>query len=256
MSGSVASRAEEPAPAPARRGWRAKPKVDQWVVWWSIPIFYGLQGLIYVPLTWLMPPRRPDITADQVAVFFQDNATGIKIGFGLLMVVSGFVGTANGLIAYQIRRMTVSPAYSYAFIIALAVGATPGFLVGGFAFLAAVFRPDRDPQTLMLLYDMAYLSYIGSLGCFAAAWWVLAIAILLDKNRTYPKWFGYATVWQIVTEFIAALVFTFRAGPFAWNGLVSFYINTAVYVFWQVCQFYVLYKAVKRRPIGERTPIL
>lgn len=48
---------------------------------------------------------------------------------------------------------------------------------------------------------------------------------------THPKWFGFATVWQIVTEFIAALVFVFDAGPFAWNGLVSFYINTVVYVF-------------------------
>jgi hypothetical protein len=246
---ALAHAANPPGLVRARAGWRGRPKIDLWLCWWSIPIFYGVQGLIYVPMTWLMPPRRPDITPDQIATFFADNSFGIKLGFGLLMVVSGFVGTANGLIAYQMRRMSVSPVYSFAFIIALAVGATPGFLVGGFAFLAAVFRPDRDPQTLMLLYDFAYLSYIGSLGCFAAAWFVLGIAILLDKNRIYPKWFAYATIWQIVTEFLAALVFNFHAGPFAWNGAVSFYINTAVYIFWQVCQFYVLYKAVQHQPV-------
>jgi hypothetical protein len=247
VSSSVAPPLAPPAIEP-RRGWRRKPKVDLWLCWWSIPIFYGVQGLIYIPLTCIMPPRRPDVSPDQVAMFFQDNALGIKVGFGMLMVVAGFVGPANGLIAYQLRRMSVSPVFSYAFIVALAVGATPGFLLGGFAFLAAVLRPDRDPQTLMLLYDLAYLSYIGSLGCFAAAWWVLGIAILLDKNKIYPKWFAYTTIWQIVTEFIAALVFTFRAGPFAWNGAVAFYINTAVYLFWQVAQFYVLYKAVKKQP--------
>lgn len=233
-----------------RRRRPGNPKADLWVVWWTIPIFYALQGLIYVPLTKLMPPRRPDITPDQVAAFFEENALGIKIGFGALMIVAGFVGTANGLIAYQIRRMSVHPAFAYAFIGTLAVGAMPGFLWGAFAFLAAVLRPDRSPETLMLLYDMAFLSYIGSLGCFAAAWAVLSAAILLDKNQIYPKWFAYASIWQIITEFIAAVVFNFHSGPFAWNGLVAFYINTVVYVFWQVCQFWVLYKAVQRQPLG------
>ncbi|MGK2318606.1 hypothetical protein [Gordonia rhizosphera] len=201
-----------------------------------------------------MPPRRPDVGPDQVAEFFSDHSLGIKVGFGALMVISGFVGTANGLIAFQIRRMSVSPAFSYAFIGALAVGATPGFLIGGFAFLVAVFRPHRSPDTLMMLYDLAFLSFIGSLGCFAAAWTVLGVAILLDRNEILPKWFGYATIWQIITEFIAALVFLFEAGPFAWNGAVTFYINTAVYLFWQVCQFYVLFKVVQAFQ-GHRSPM-
>ncbi|MCV7423121.1 hypothetical protein H7K45_21440 [Mycobacterium yunnanensis] len=228
-----------------RSAFLGNPKVDLWVVWWTIPIFYAIQGVIYVPLTRLMPPRRPDIAPDQVAAFFEEHSLGIKVGFGLLMVVAGFVGTANGLIAYQIRRMSVHPAFSYAFIATLAVGSTPGFLWGAFAFLTAVLRPNRSPEMLTVLYDMAFLSYIGSLGCFAAAWAVLGAAILLDKNKVYPKWFGYATIWQIVTEFIAGVVFNFHAGPFAWNGLVAFYVNTVVYVFWQVCQFYVLFKAIQ-----------
>lgn len=229
------------------------PKIDLWLTWYSIPIFYAIQGIIYVPLTWLMPPRRPDTTPEQVAAFFDGNSLGIKIGFGALMVIAGFVGMSNGLIAYQMRRMTVSPALSYAFIASLAVGATPGFLLGAFAFLAAVLRPDRDPETLMLLYDLAYLSYIGSLGCFAAAWFVLTVAIFFDNNGIYPKWFGYATLWQIVTEFVVLPAFIFQSGPFAWNGALSFYVNTAVYVFWQVCQFVVLFSAVRRHNSDDGT---
>ena len=33
-----------------RRARRADPKIDLSVVWWTIPIFYALQGIIYVPL--------------------------------------------------------------------------------------------------------------------------------------------------------------------------------------------------------------
>ena len=149
--------------------------------------------------------------------------------------------------------MTVHPVFAYAFIGTLSVGATPGFLWGAFAFLTAVLRPGRSPETLMLLYDMAFLSYIGSLGCFAAAWAVLGAAILLDKNEVYPKWVRLRhESRRIVAEFLAAVVFDFRSGPFAWNGLVAFYIDTAVYLFWQVCQFYVLYRAVQQERVAAR----
>ena len=68
------------------------------------------------------------------------------------------------------------------------------------AELTAVFRPDRPPQEMHLLYDLGMLSFNGSLGCFTAAYLALAIAILYDKNRIFPKWFAYIQLWQIVTE--------------------------------------------------------
>ncbi|MCW2654667.1 MAG: hypothetical protein JWR32_5643 [Mycobacterium sp.] len=231
---------------------RQNSKIDLWICYWTVPIFYGLFGLIFVALTRVMPPPRPDVPADQIVAFFHAHALTIKIGFGLLMIVIGFAGVANGIVGFEIKRMSVSPVFAYAYVAALAVGALPGCLLAAFAFLAAVFRPDRDPQLVALLYDVALLSFVGSLGCFSTAYMVFALAIFLDKNSVFPKWLGYISIWQIVTELLAGPVFIFRAGPLAWNGSISFWLGTAVFGVWEVCLIVMLKKAVERQSLGEQ----
>lgn len=232
--------------APSTRG-----NVDLRICFWVVPAFYSLFGLIFVPLTRVMPPPRPDVTDAQMVYFLHQHGLTIQIGFALLMIVIGFAGVANGIVAYEIKRMSVSPAFAYAYLGALAVGALPGCLMAAISFLAAVFRPDRDPQIVAMLYDLTFLSFVGSLGCFSAAYLVFAIAILLDNNTIFPKWLAYVSVWQIVTEALAAPVFIFRSGPFAWNGSISFWMGTAIFGFWEVCVIVMLKKAVDSQPLGE-----
>src|SRR3954466_12030892 len=101
--------AEQPGP---RRGDRT----DLWICWWVQPVFYNLFGVIFVLLGKVMPPQAPDRSPAQISAFFAANATSIKWGFGLLMVVIGFGSIANGLVAYQMKRMSVKPVFAYAYI--------------------------------------------------------------------------------------------------------------------------------------------
>ncbi|MGH3968836.1 MAG: hypothetical protein ACRDTV_12150 [Mycobacterium sp.] len=245
MTDTAAAATPDVLAAP-RRG-----NIDLRICFWVVPIFYTLFGLIFVPLTRVMPPPRPDVTADQMVHFLHQHALTIQIGFALLMVIIGFTGVVNGLITYEIKRMSVSPAFAYAYLAALGVGALPGCLMAAISFLTAVFRPDRDAQIVAMLYDLTFLSFVGSLGCFSVAYLVFAIAILLDRNAIFPKWLAYVSIWQIVTEVLAAPVFIFRSGPFAWNGSISFWMGTAIFGFWEVCVIVFLKKAVDRQPLGE-----
>lgn len=233
------------------QGFRPRSKTDQWICWWSIPIFYNLFGLIFVALTRVMPPPSPALSTVQIVAFFHDHALTIKIGFTLLMIVIGFASWANGLVAFQMKRMSVGSVWAYAYIAALAVGALPGCIFAAFSFLTAVYRPDRDPHILVLLYDMGLLMFIGSLGCFSTMYLVFALAILLDKNKIFPKWLAYVSIWQIVTEVLAAPVFIFRHGPFAWNGAISFWQGTVIFVVWEACVIVMLRKAIQEQPLGE-----
>ena len=126
--------------------------------------------------------------------------------------------------------MSVAPVFAYGYIASLVVGAIPGCVIPGFAFVAATFRPDRDPDLIVMLYDWCLLSYVGSLGCFVTQNMVLALAIFLDRNDVLPKWLAYMSIWMIVTELLAAPVFVFKSGPLAWNGSISFWLGTVVFV--------------------------
>ncbi|MBO2447678.1 hypothetical protein J4573_11310 [Actinomadura barringtoniae] len=229
-------------------------KTDLWICWWILPGFYTLFGIIFVPLTRVMPPPRPDRSPEEITRFFHAHATTIQIGFGLLMVVIGFATVANGLVMFQMKRMSVSPVFAYAYTASLAVGAIPGCLFAAFSFLTAAFRPDRDPHLLALLYDVGLLTFIGSLGCFATQYLILAIAILLDKNGIFPTWMAYVSIWQIVTELVAAPLFVFKDGPFAWDGSISFYLGTAIFAVYQTCMIILLRQIIERQPAG--VPVL
>jgi hypothetical protein len=190
----------------------------------------------------------------QINHFFALHRTTIQIGFSMLMVAIGLGSITNGLVAYQMRRMSGGQLFAYGYIATLAVAAVPGCLFAAFAFLAATFRPDRDPHLIALLYDIALLTFVGSLGCFATNYLLLAIAIFLDKNGIFPRWMAYVSIWQIVTEVLAGPVFVFRSGPFAWNGAISFYEGTVIFGIFLVCLILLIRRAIENQPVGERTP--
>jgi hypothetical protein len=226
-------------------------KLDQWICWWSIPIFYNLFGLIFVYFTKIMPPPSPGLTQDEIVAFIRTNAGNLQIGFVLLALTLGLASLSSGIIVVQMRRMSSGRVLAYAYLAALAVAALPGCLFCGFMFVLAAFRPDRDPRILVLLYDMGLLSFIGSLGCFVIQYLVFAIAIVLDKRAIFPKWLGYMSIWGLVTELVAAPSWIFRGGPYAWNGAISFWLGTAIFVVWETCLVVSLYKAIQRQPIDE-----
>ena len=239
------------AAIPTTAGRPLRANLDQWMCWWSIPIFYNLFGLIFVYFTKLMPPPSPGLTQDEIVVFIRTNATNLQIGFVLLALTLGLASLSSGIIVVQMRRMSSARVLAYAYLAVLAVAALPGCLFCGFMFVLAAFRPDRDPRILVLLYDMGLLSFIGSLGCFVIQYLVFAIAIVLDKRAIFPKWLGYMSIWGLVTELVAVPTWIFRGGPYAWNGAISFWLGTAVFVVWETCLVASLYKAVKGQPIED-----
>jgi len=215
------------------------------------PIWYCVFGVIICVLARVTPPPRPDVTAAQKVDFFATNAVTMQIGFVLLLILLGGAPITNGLVAYHMKRMSVGSVFAYGYIGAMGVGALPGFLLVVMCFLTATLRADRDPELVSLLYDLGMLSYNGSLGCFSAAYLVLALAILYDKNQIFPKWFAYVTVWQIVTEVIASQMFLFHSGPFAWNGSISLWWAVLVFSVWLASLIYILRQAAAHESVDE-----
>ncbi len=193
-----------------------KVKLDQLICWWSMPIFYQFFGLIFGYLTRIMGPPipGPNLPQEGINAFTLGNATHMQIGLVLLAISLGYASMGTGVIVVQMRRMS-GPVLAYGYLACGAAAALPGCLFCGLTFAVAVFRPDRDPQIITMLYDMGFVGFIGCLGCFVTQYLVFAVAIFLDKRAIFPKWLGYMTIWNLVTELIAAPVWIFRSGPYA-----------------------------------------
>lgn len=231
-------------------GFLSNPKLDQWICFWSIPVFYLLFGIIFVLLGRIMPPPTPTMSEADIVAFM--TSPGLSIAIALLALSLGMYALNSGLMLTQMKRMEgVSPALRYAYVAVLGVGGVPGCLFPGYMFAAGAFRPEYDADILVLLYDLGFLCFVGSLGCFVIQYVVFAIAVFLDKREIFPKWLGYFSIWTLVTELVAAPVFVTKTGPFAWDGLLSFYQGTVIWVVWQTCVTVCLYRAIKNQPLEE-----
>ncbi|WP_068280735.1 hypothetical protein [Aldersonia kunmingensis] len=226
-------------------------KPDVRLMTWFFPAWYGVFGVIICLLARVTPPPRPDVSDAEKVEFFTAHGLTIQIGFCLLLILLGGAAMTNGLVAYHMKRMSVGSVFAYGYIGGMAVGALPGFLLVAVCFLTATFRADREPELVGLLYDLGLLSYNGSLGCFTAAYFVLAVAILYDKNDIFPKWFAYVTIWQVITEVIATQMFVFESGPFAWNGSIAFWWAVVVFSVWLCALIFILRQAAANEPVDE-----
>jgi hypothetical protein len=258
MSGEAAVIAGPPPGTgfPARLAWRWRHhhQIELWIVWWSMPVFYVIFSITYFVLARTMPPPPPHWNVAEIREWIVLRHTGIDIGYILFYLTIGLPGWHIGLIAVLLKRMSVSPAFAYAYLGTMAAGTLPGALLNGFGYSLLVLRPDRDPRALAFLYEFANLTFVGTMGVFFVASCILVVAILLDKNDILPKWFGFACIWNLTTEFTVAPAWIFRHGPMTWTGGISFYWNMVVYGTWQIMYFVVFYKAINKIPSNLPQP--
>lgn len=224
-------------------------KLDQWIAFWIVPAFFSVFGIVFIPLSWMMPPRSPSSSSSQIVEFMQSH--NLLIACAVLALSFGLAPLTNAVYLIQIKRMSVSPVFRYCVMVGSMTGAIVGMLFPMFCFGLGAFRTGYDTSVLAMLYDFGYLAFIGSLGCFCIMWMAFGLAIILDRNGVLPKWLGYYTVWQYVTELIAAPVWIAKSGPFAWNGLMTFWFAMALYVSWQIIVYLCIFRAIKNQPERE-----
>jgi hypothetical protein len=236
-----------------RANLRTDPKRELWFTWYSTVAFYSLYSVVFFVITRTQPPGKPWLDPEQTVEWFADRHGGLLFGFGLIFVLGGWSATAIALIAYSIRRMSVSRAFAYSYLVLYLIAAVPGFLFICIAMTAGALRPDRNPEMQRWLYDLGFLSFSGTMGVFLVGSLIWMAAILLDKNRVFPRWFGYLNLCNALTEVVIAPSWIFQRGVIAW------WIDVAVFGMYTGVFIYLLRDVIIRDDLGtgplpERPP--
>ena len=226
------------------------PKRELWLAWYVTVAFYGMYSVIFFGLSRTQPPGRPWLDPNETVAWFADRHWGLPIGFGFIFVLGGFSAVALALITYSIRRMSVSPVFAFSYLILYAIAAIPGFLFICVAMTAGVMRPDRNPDMTQWLYDLGFLSFVGTMGVFLIGSLIWMIAILLDHNGVFPKWFGYLNLVNALTEVVIAPSWIFQRGVLAYNGAIGFWVNVPVFGLYTAVFIVLLRNFIQRDDLG------
>ena len=199
-------------------------------------------------LAGFVPPPAPSLPPAEVTAVYQNNTNFIRAGMVLIILSAGFVAPWTALISVQLRRIEgAARALTYTQLIAGAAGIVL-FTVSAIIWATAAFRPERSPDLMVLLNDLAWISVVTPVGPFLLQNIAIGLAILQDRGALpiFPRWAGFLNFWVALGLLPGVMGIFFKHGPFAWNGLFVFWIPLTVFGAWYVVMFVLLLQAIKK----------
>lgn len=216
---------------------------------WSGLVFLTLFGIGFWFIAQFMPPPSPSLDAAAIASFYAESGTAIRIGLVITMISSGFFLPWTAVLTVQMARMQRS---SPVLPVIQAVGGGVVVLIVLLPvvfWLAAAFRVDRAPELVQLLNDLGWIMLVATFPAPLMQLFSIGIATLSDGSAqpVFPRWSGYFNLWMGTLFIPGALIVFFKSGPFAWSGLIGFWVPVAAFALWFVVMTPVLLGAIRRQ---------
>jgi hypothetical protein len=226
------------------------------ILLWTLPVVAGVWLSAFLLFPGFVQPMSPTMSAEEVAAFYRDPENLPRIRYSMILFNWFAVGLIPilALIVLQIRRMAHrTPIFSYA-MIACAAGGPTIFLLADLFWLLAAFRPERDPELTLLLNDLAWVTFATQVGFLIAQSVILALAIYLDRQArpVFQPWVAHFNLLIAAAMLPAAFAGLALEGPFAWDGLLTFWVRNLAVGLWIAVMGIVLGLAIRRQRAQER----
>lgn len=228
-------------------------RAQRFMLWWGYALMIVF-GLSYWLLIRLLPLNPATDTAAQVAAFYQSNSLSIRIGAVLCSWCAAFAIPIYVVIVAQCMRLEKGiPIWSI-----LQFGG--GMMMTIFLVLpplfwgVAAFSPDRPVEITLLLHELANLTLVTTDQFFIFNMVPIAYLALSRRGHPlnpFPKWYGYYVIWTAMMFEVGALGFLPRTGPFAWNGVLVYWIPFTIFGLWMTLTLAVLLPAIRQQERAE-----
>jgi hypothetical protein len=215
---------------------------------WAGPAFFVLYLVAFVGFARFVPPPAPSWGQDRIAELFTEHAISIRVGMVLGLIASTLLIPFFGVISIQIarieRRMPVLALMQFGGAVLLVVF----FQLCGMLWIAATFRSELEPSTIRMLNDLSWLVFVMVFPGYVVQLSCVALASFMDHRAhpLWPRWVGYLNLWIAFSGAGGGIAAFFKTGPFAWNGLIGFYIPIVAFTIWIVVMTYYLHTGISR----------
>ena len=182
-----------------------------------------------------LPPPPPELSQLELAAFYRDHHCSIIAGLSMALVGTGFM-LPLCIIGSVFLAESEEGFPFFAVMQGLCAVVTVLFTAfPNFIWLAAAFRIDRPPETIALLHDIGWIMWATPSWGFAFQLICVGVCGLRDKRPVpfLPRWMSFLALWVAIGMVYTPLVpFFTTSGPFAWNGLFSFWVAFFSPILW------------------------
>lgn len=210
---------------------------------WSAPvatIFFVLALLVAMRF---VPPLSPLLSADDISLIFRSNDTGIKLGAVLMVLATMLLIPFTGAISAVLDNMDEPPKALSKTQQLSAVLAFAPLMYASYMFAAAAFRPERSPELILALSDLGWIFLVMTPGLVQPV--AIGFAIIFDRSiqPLFPRWLAFLNFWFGSMFAGGMLNPLFKRGPFAWDGVIAFWVPAGIFSIWVMAMFICLLRA-------------
>lgn len=217
---------------------------------WCGPLFLITFVVCFMLLGNNLPaPPSPTLGPDEMTAHVMNNLSELRLGWVLCLIFVSLYMPWSAQISTQMSRIeNHSRTMTYLQLIG---GALTVFVVS-FAILCwsiATFRPERNPELVQLLMDFGWESLELQWALTTMQMVAFALIGLADTSEKpiFPRWLCYLSIWCGLSFLPASLTQYLKTGPFAWGGLLSFYIPYAAWLIWCGITSHFMIRDIKDR---------
>jgi hypothetical protein len=223
---------------------------------WAWPV--GLVGffVFFVLFAGFIPPPRAYWSAERIAQFYADNRTGIRVGLIGAMFFSALLLPCYTVLSAELRKIEGKLSLLAPIQLGGAIILVAFFQIIGLFWLLASFRPEADPQIMRFANDFCWLVWAMLIPTYSMQYVCIAIAGFMDKrpNPAFPRWSAYMNLWVAITGAGGVLAVFFKTGPFAWHGLVGFWIPVIVFAVGMTVDMWLLLQRARYESTAVARP--
>ena len=214
-------------------------------------IFYGGSWAV---LAHNLPPASASLSTVGIADFYRQHHDAILAGNALACLFGAMWMPWTAQLTLTLQRIEGShPVLTV--VQAIGGGITSwAFIFCPAIWAAAAYRPDADPMITRAMNDVGF--FLFNLTYSATSLQAIAAGIvgLTDKSEVpvFPRWVSWWAIGTGLTFVPISLMPFSTTGPFAWDGLVTFWIGFAAFFGWAASMGGSMIKDTRRRMLATR----
>jgi len=158
------------------------------------------------------------------------------------------------VIAVQVSRLERSTPVWATMTAAGGVMSTVFLTLPPLFFGVAAFTPGRAAEITATMHELGLLSLITTDQYYIFMWVAVVVICFVPttaRHSPFPRWFGFFSAWATLMFEAGAIAFLTRTGPFAWNGLLSFWIPLPLFGVWMLVMAYLLLQALTKQSLDR-----
>ncbi|HEX3612376.1 MAG TPA: hypothetical protein VHU88_11885 [Sporichthyaceae bacterium] len=235
---------------------------QKFALWCNI-VFFALTTIGWLGISHFILPAHGDLGAERTKVWFtHTHHWGVLVGCTIFYIAAGLL--TPGSIQFGIMLAKIEGRWPIMSLTTAVCGVFISLIIflNCCAWMVAAYRSESGADVIQSWYDWAWFAFLLGWIYLAIEMVASGVVELMDKRPepTIPRWVTWFTFGGAATLFTAAGPAFTKSGPFAYHGLLAFYLPVVIWGAYLLLTTWFMLKELEREhaakpAVSETAPL-